>query len=88
MADDVRPIVHPVGFHEMVQVFGQRGVVVHIGMGRAAVVALVEDEDGMRLRQLPGNGLPVVQRPKQPMKDDNGVALAECFIVEFQCRND
>lgn len=73
---------------ELVQVFGQRGVVVHIGMGQEAVVALVEDEDGMRLRQLSGNGLPVVQRPEQPMKDDDGVALAESFIVEFQCCND
>lgn len=48
------------------------------------MIALVEYENRMIFSQLFGDGLPVVKCTEQTVQDDNGVALAESFIVEFQ----
>ena len=79
--------VDPVFLHEISEVIGHARIIMHGIVRRASVVPLVEDENGMFVGQLFGDGLPIVQSAEKAVKDDKRRALPECFISECQGGN-
>ena len=76
--------MNPVFLHKISEVIGHARIIMDGFMRRAPVVPLVENENGVLVGQLFGDGLPIVQSAEKAVEDDEGRALAKCFISEFQ----
>ncbi len=83
MADEVG-FVDPVRLHEMAEVLGEQGKVDIVGVGRAAVVALVDDVYREVVGQLAGDGLPVVEGAEEAVQNNDREALAESLVIELE----
>jgi hypothetical protein len=73
----------PVEFHEKSKIVGQRLVAVLGDVRGAPMVALVDEEDLIVLAEQAPHCLPIVESTEQAVEDDEGVALAEYFVVEI-----